>query len=172
MRKISVLLLVGSIFALTGDDLAQQMDRRKKPEDSKVDLLMTLINKNGNTRSSSLRSIIKDDGAKQIIWFLSPADDKGIAFMKIEHDDRDDEMRIWLPAFKRVRRISAKKSSESFMGSDMSYEDMSSRKLDEFNFTLIGKSHQKVYFRIYRCFSAIHLLGQLISGQCKNPSYE
>ena len=139
MKKISVFLLVGRMFALTGDDLAQQMDSRKKPEDSKVDLLMTLINKNGKTRSSSLRSIIKDDGAKQIIWFLSPPDDKGIAFMKIEHNDRDDEMRIWLPAFNRVRRISAKKHSDSFMGSDMSFEDMSSRQLDEFNFTLIGE---------------------------------
>ncbi len=142
MKKISVFLLVGRMFALTGDDLAQQMDSRKKPEDSKVDLLMTLINKNGKTRSSSLRSIIKDDGAKQIIWFLSPPDDKGIAFMKIEHNDRDDEMRIWLPAFNRVRRISAKKHSDSFMGSDMSYEDLSSRQLDEYTFTLIG---QEVY---------------------------
>ena len=142
MRKIILLLLAGWGFALTGDELAQKMDNRKKPVDSKVDLVMTLINKKGKIRFSSLRSIIKDDGAKQIIWFLSPADDKGVAFLKIEHDDRDDEMRIWLPAFKRIRSISAKKRADSFMGSDMSYEDMSSRQLDEFTFTLIG---QEVY---------------------------
>ena len=139
MRKISLLVLAGLVFALTGDELAQQIDNRKKPTDSKVDLLMTLINKKGKTRSSSLHSIIKDDGAKQIIWFLSPADDKGVAFLKIEHDEKDDEMRIWLPAFKKIRRISAKKRSDSFMGSDMSYEDLSSRQLDEFSFTLIGQ---------------------------------
>ena len=40
-------------------------------------------------------------------------------------------MRIWLPAFKRVRRISASKKGESFIGSDLSYEDMTSRSLDE-----------------------------------------
>ena len=142
MKKISFLLLIGWGFALTGDELAQQMDIQKKPADSRVDLLMTLINKKGKTRSSSLRSIMKDDGAKQIIWFLSPADDKGIAFLKIEHDDQDDEMRIWLPAFKKVRRISAKKRSDSFMGSDMSYEDLSSRQLEEYKFTLI---RQEVY---------------------------
>ena len=142
MRKISLLLLVGWVFPLTGDELAKQMDNRNKPSDSKVDLIMTLINKHGKTSSSTLRSIIKDDGAKQIIWFLAPADDKGVAFLKIEHDNKDDEMRIWLPAFKRVRRISAKKRSDNFMGSDMSFEDMSSRQLDEFTFTLIG---QEVY---------------------------
>ena len=47
-------------------------------------------------------------------------------------------MRMWLPAFKKVRRISAKKRSDSFMGSDMSYEDMSTRQLDEFNFNILG----------------------------------
>ena len=139
MKKISLLLITGWVFALTGDELALQMDRRIKPKDSKIDLIMTLINKKGKNRSSSLRSIIKDDGAKQIIWFLSPADDKGVAFLKIEHDDRDDEMHIWLPAFKKIRRISANKRSDTFMGSDMSYEDMSSRQLDEFQFTLIGQ---------------------------------
>ena len=142
MKKISFMLLIGWVFALTGDELAQKMDDRKTPSDSKVDLIMTLKNKKGKTRSSSLRSITKDDGEKQIIWFLSPADDKGVAFLKIEHDDKDDEMRMWLPAFKKIRRISAKKRSDSFMGSDMSYEDMSSRQLDEFKYTLIG---QEVY---------------------------
>ena len=139
MKKISLLLFAGWVFALTGDELASQMENRKTPADSRVDLLMTLINKKGKTRFSSLRSIIKDDGAKQIIWFLSPADDKGVAFLKIEHDNRDDEMRIWLPSFKRFRRISSKKRSDSFMGSDMSYEDLSSRQLDEYTFTLIGQ---------------------------------
>jgi len=150
MRKITLLLLFGWVFALTGDELARQMDSRRTPIDLKVDLLMTLTNKKGKTRSSSLHSITKDDGTKQMIWFLEPADDKGISFLKIEHDDRDDEMRMWLPAFKKIRRISAKKRSDSFMGSDMSYEDMSSRQLDEFKFILIG---QEVYDSI-----ACHLL--------------
>ncbi len=139
MKKLSIFIVVISLlFGLTGNELALQMDSRKTPADFKVDLVMTLINKKGKTRTSSLRSITKDDGAKQIIWFLTPADDKGVSFLKIEHDDKDDEMRLWLPAFKKVRRISAKKRSDSFMGSDMSYEDMSTRQLDEFNFNILG----------------------------------
>jgi len=125
---------------MNGDELVQKMDDRITPKDSKVDLIMTLTNKKGKIRKSSLRSITKDDGAKQIIWFLSPADDKGVSFLKIEHDDKDDEMRMWLPAFNKIRRISAKKRSNSFMGSDMSYEDMSNRQSDEFNFKITGNT--------------------------------
>ena len=61
---------------------------------------------------------------------MEPKDDRGIAFLKIEHDNRDDEMRMWLPAFKKVRRISSKKKSDSFMGSDLSFEDLSNRRLN------------------------------------------
>ena len=104
MKKISLLLLAGCVFALTGDELASQMDSRKTPTDSKVDLLMTLINKKGNSRSSSLRSITKDDGAKQIIWFLDPPDSRGVSLYKIESKSGKDVMKMWLPAFKKIRK--------------------------------------------------------------------
>ena len=52
-------------------------------------------------------------------------------FLKIEHENKDDEMKIYLPGFKKVRRISSKKKTDSFMGSDLSYEDMSNRNINE-----------------------------------------
>ena len=117
MKNLAIIIIIISwMFGLTGDELVQKMEDRITPKDSKVDMVMTLTNKKGKTRESSLRSATKDDGAKQIIWFLSPADDKGVSFLKIEHDDKDDEMRMWLPAFKKIRRISASKRSDSFMG--------------------------------------------------------
>tara|TARA_B100000131_G_scaffold300246_1_gene321410 strand:- start:128 stop:874 length:747 start_codon:yes stop_codon:yes gene_type:complete len=134
-----ILFFCNNTFALSGIELAQKIDNRKTPIDSKVDLIMTLTNKKGKSRSSKLHSIVKNDGEKQIMWFLSPADDKGVAFLKIEHDKKDDEMKIWLPAFNKARRISAKKRSDNFMGSDMSYEDMSSRQLNEYTFKIVGK---------------------------------
>ena len=79
-----VMIIISWMFGLTGDELVQKMEDRITPKDSKVDMVMTLTNKKGKTRESSLRSTTKDDGAKQIIWFLSPADDKGVSFLKIE----------------------------------------------------------------------------------------
>ena len=146
MKQFGILLiLLGWMFGLSGNELAEKMDQRKTPMDSKIDLIMTLTNKKGKTRSSSLRSIRKNEGEKQIIWFLS-REDRGVAFLKIEHDDKDDEMHIWLPAFKKIRRISAKKRSDNFMGSDMSYEDMSTRQIDEYTFKIVG---QEMYDSIF-----------------------
>lgn len=139
VRFILILALMASIFAQTGLEIVKTVEDRKKPKDIQTDLEMVLTNNKGKTRTNELRSISKDDSEKQIIWFFSPADDKGVAFLKIEHDDRDDEMRLWLPAFKKVRRISSSKKGDAFMGSDISYEDMTSRELDEYTYKLLGK---------------------------------
>ncbi len=131
-------LIVSYTYSQTGLEIAKQIEEKQKPKDMKADLTMVLTNKKGKTRTSTIRSISKDNSKKQIIWFLAPADDKGVAFLKIEHGDKDDEMRLWLPAFNKVRRISSNQKSDSFMGSDMSYEDMTSRELEEYTYTLKG----------------------------------
>jgi hypothetical protein len=107
------------------------VDEKPTPKDLSNKTKMVLTNAKGKSRINAMVSKSVDGNKKQIIWFMEPKDDKGVAFLKIEHDDKDDEMRMWLPAFKKVRRISAKKKGDSFMGSDLSYEDLSSRDLDE-----------------------------------------
>lgn len=143
LRRTIVIGLLASlplgIFAQTGYELAKAMEDKAAPKDMRSEMTMTLTNKQGKSRESSIRSVAADDNKKQIIWFLAPADDKGVAFLKIEHDDKDDEMRLWLPAFKKVRRISSKKKADSFMGSDLSYEDMTSRALDEYTYEITGE---------------------------------
>ena len=138
-KTILIFALVTMIFGKSGLEIAQKVDERKTPLDMKSDLTMVLTNKKGKTRTSTMRSISKDDGEKQIIWFLAPADDKGVAFLKIEHDNNDDEMRMWLPAFKKIRRISSKKKADSLMGSDMSYEDISSRNINDYAYENLGE---------------------------------
>tara|TARA_B110000438_G_scaffold290655_1_gene326658 strand:- start:273 stop:1019 length:747 start_codon:yes stop_codon:yes gene_type:complete len=144
MKIITIFTIILSFsYGLTGLELIDLMLQQKRPSDSRIDLIMRLTNKKGKTRESYLRSFSKNDGSKQIIWFLKPASDKGIAFLKIEHDDKPDQMQMWLPAFKRVKRISAGKRSDSFMGSDMSYEDMSNRQKNEFDYDILGTEHFK-----------------------------
>lgn len=136
---ISLIMLPSLAFGLTGLDVAKAVDTRKEPRDMKATLTMVLTNKRGKTRASTIRSVSKDRTEKQIVWFLAPPDDKGVAFLKIEHKDKDDEMRLWLPAFKKIRRITARKKADSFMGSDITYEDMTTRNLEDYAYELQGE---------------------------------
>ena len=89
---------------MTGLELAQLVESREKPKDVKSLNTMLLTNKDGRIKTLKLISMSKDDSEKQMIWFLKPKKDKGIAFLKIEHDD-DDFMTMWFPGFSRFKRI-------------------------------------------------------------------
>ena len=131
MRISHILILATFVFGQTGSEIAKMMDEKPTPKDMSNKTNMILTNSKGKSRTNTMASKSMVGNKKQIIWFLEPKDDKGVAFLKIEHDDKDDEMRMWLPAFKKVRRISSKKKGDTFMGSDLSYEDMSNRDISE-----------------------------------------
>ena len=129
-----IFIITSFVFGQSGLEIARMVDNRKTPKDLSNVAKMILTNSKGKTRINKMASRSMDGNKKQIIWFLEPNDDKGVAFLKIEHNNKDDEMRMWLPAFNKVRRISSKKKGDSFMGSDLSYEDMSNRNIDEYTY--------------------------------------
>ena len=131
MKILTFAIITTMAFGQTGYDIANCVDEKPTPIDMSNTTKMVLTNSKGKSRTNIMVSRSTDSNKKQIIWFKEPKDDKGVAFLKIEHDDKDDEMRMWLPAFKKVRRISSKKKGDAFMGSDLSYEDLSNRELDE-----------------------------------------
>jgi len=136
-KYIHIVLYINFIFAMTGLELANAMKDRPKPIDTQSESSMILTNKKGKKKSLKLINKSKDDSKKQMIWFLEPKDDYGISFLKIEEENGDDYMNMWLPGFNKFRRISSQKKSDSFMGSDLSFEDMTNRELDEYFYKIL-----------------------------------
>ena len=63
------------------------------------------------------------DGLSRVrVTVDAPPAERGIAFLLIERTGEDD-MFTYLPEFKRVRRITSRAITGSFLGSDLSYED-------------------------------------------------
>ena len=135
MNKLILSLILSVLFfAQTGFEIAKMVDDRLQPEDISSTATMVLTNSKGKTRTSVMRLKSIDGNKKRLIWFLEPKDDKGVAFLKIEHESQENEIRMWLPAFKKVRRIASTKKGDSFMSSDLSYDDLTNRNLNENNY--------------------------------------
>ena len=126
------------LFSQSGVEIATLLDQKLAPLDLSNKAKMILTNSKGKSRTSEMVSKSLNRNEKQMIWFLEPRDDRGVSFLKVEHENGEDEMRMWLPAFKRVRRISAKKKGDSFMGSDLTFEDLSNRDLTHNNYKRLG----------------------------------
>jgi len=65
-------------------------------------------------------------GMQQVmISFRTPPEVAGTAFLVLERPDGPPDQYLYLPALKKVRRIAAGQATDSFMGSDFSYIDLS-----------------------------------------------
>ena len=126
---------------ITGNQIIENVYNRDSGEDITSDLTMTLINSRGDTRVREIKQFGKDYGKeeKSIMFFLSPADVRNTSFMNWSYDEegRDDDQWIYLPALKKVKRISSDSKSDYFMGSDFTYDDLGDRHPSEDTHKLI-----------------------------------
>jgi outer membrane lipoprotein-sorting protein len=115
-------------------DIMLRAQDKQFPKNSISDLTMTLISKSGDQRVRKILTKRKEGEAgeaKSVAYFLSPADVKGTAFLVWEHKGQPNDVFIYLPALKKIRRIASEQKHQSFMGSDFSYADMENRDVDE-----------------------------------------
>ena len=116
--------------------IATEVDNRDKGwDDVTVEGEMVLKNKAGNESVRKFRSTILEaadasEGDRSIITFSQPRDVRGTALLthsKIEPED--DSQWIFLPAVKRVKRISSSNRTGKFVSSEFSYEDLGSEEV-------------------------------------------
>ncbi len=137
--SVLLLLLVISGFSLsaqmTGKQIIEKVYNRPTGKDQSSTLTMTLINAQGKQRVRKLNQYIKDNGTieKKIMFFVAPADVKGTSFMDWSYDNgkSEDDQWIYLPALKKVKRISSDSKGDYFMGSDFTYDDLGARSPDQ-----------------------------------------
>ncbi|MCF6359683.1 MAG: outer membrane lipoprotein-sorting protein [Cyclobacteriaceae bacterium] len=116
--------------AQTGEEIAWKVYNRASPSDGESDMTMTLINSKGKERVRYLHQFLKDyeEVEKKVMFFKAPADVKNTSFLNYSYDDdRDDDQWLYLPALKKVKRISGGSKDDYFMGSDFTYEDLEKR---------------------------------------------
>lgn len=95
-----------------------------------------LISKSGGIRirkGISINKLQNGNNYKRFYKFLYPFDVKGTTILTIEHSDKNDDMWIYLPALKKTRRLVGSAKKDSFMGTDFSYGDVVSFKVNDFN---------------------------------------
>ena len=121
--------------------ITREADRRSSGfNDFTADMQMVLRNKHGgeSLRRIRIRTLeVEDDGDKTLTIFDNPRDVKGTAFLTFTHKVGDDDQWLYLPALKRVKRVSSSNKSGSFMGSEFAYEDIASEEVEKYTYKWI-----------------------------------
>ena len=124
-----------------GLNIFQRIDEREKGYgDSIVDITMILKNANNDMsiRVMEIKTLEQpNDGDKSLTIIKSPKDVKGTALLSYSHALSLDEQWLYLPALKRIKRISSSNKSGSFLGSEYAYEDITTFQIEKFEYLLI-----------------------------------
>jgi len=126
---------------MTGLQIMKENDKQFAFKTEVSQMTMELINSSSKKRSRTVeRHSAKDDKGlnSTLIRFLQPADVKGSGFLSVEHSKTDESRHLYLPTLKKSRRISAGEDADSFMGSDLTYEDLDDLEFDEYSFKNLG----------------------------------
>jgi Outer membrane lipoprotein-sorting protein len=145
MRALVWLALASTLqtAAETPEWVARRIDQRDTGRDGRLEMSMRLFDRQDRMRERTLIvTSLRGSGARgdrTLVRFLSPGDIKGTALLVWEHDKAEDERFLYLPALGRVRRIAGSEKQESFVGSDLSYEDIGGRELDEYTYAFAAR---------------------------------
>jgi hypothetical protein len=155
LQKTGLKLLLASVvlglashsaLALTTEEKGLEISREAIKRDTgwtdnTADMMMYLRNQQGqeSIRELKIKSLEQEsDGDKSLTIFKKPSDVKGTAFLSFSHPVDADDQWLYMPALKRVKRISSSNKSGPFMGSEFAFEDLSSFEIEKYQYNYSG----------------------------------
>ena len=145
MKKVCFLLLIiWSTSAMQGLDPLEII--RKSHDAVRISSFqavstLSITDSRGNTRireNTMASKTYPDKTEKRIIKFIAPPEVEGTGILIFDHEEKADDMWIYLPALRKTRRIVSSEKSKSFMGSEFSNADMSAPALEDFTYEMLG----------------------------------
>lgn len=149
VSAVAAVLMAGLLAPAAGwaatPSVTEIMDRNfvvSRVLDSTADATFRLINAGGEERLRRTQTLSKleDNGldAMRLTRFQSPPDVKGTATLTVEHNPGDDDIWVYLPAMKKVRRLTASNKKDAYVGTDFSYGDVIGYRPSEWENTITG----------------------------------
>ena len=155
MRRLAALLAAAALAAAArgepaprpeGVEVARRINARDEGRHVSRTARWELVDRQGGRRTRETRVFRKTDaaGKRSVLFFLAPQNLRDTAFLTVDFAEpgREDDQWLYLPAARKVRRVSATDRGESFLGSDLSYEDVKLETqvgLGDYRWTTLGE---------------------------------
>jgi hypothetical protein len=137
---------------LDGTQIMRQVVDRDEGEWVSRDLRMQMTDRSGTERVRETIAYRRYYGAEKrtVIFYTAPTNVKNTGFLTYDYPeaDRDDDQWLYLPALRKVRRISASDRGDYFLGTDFSYEDIKKENkiaMEDYTLTKIGETEVEGY---------------------------
>ena len=137
-------LVVSSLWSMSAEEIVNSVNARDDGSRVTRALKMELTDKRSKKRVQEtiyFRKYYGDD-KKSIMFYKKPKRVKGTGFLTFDYAHKEDEQWLYLPALRKVRRVSSSDRGDWFLGTDFSYEDIKKEgkiSKDDYSFKLLGE---------------------------------
>lgn len=130
---------------LTGWDVMKKSRELYLAKDQVSTVTLRKIDKKGDEQKIVTKRYWKAYGGKEgfesktLFVTEVPPDQRGVGFLIGDYvkAGQPDDLRLYLPSLKQVRRMTTREQDDAFMGSDLTFADLGQRELDEDTHTLL-----------------------------------
>jgi hypothetical protein len=139
---LSVFVAMGAFADARGDEIARKYFDQKTPRDTTAVASMTIRDQAGVVKTRKLKMVMKEtpEGRKTFVEFVEPADVSGTKFLTVSRKGAETDQRLYLPALKKIRKISSSSKDGEFVGSDLFYFDMEERFFEDASYSFLGEN--------------------------------
>ncbi|MDO5664541.1 MAG: outer membrane lipoprotein-sorting protein [Bacteroidia bacterium] len=145
MKTKLIILSLALFFSVTMfGQSAQEISEKSSDiiDITSMEMVSTLkiVDNKENVRERQITTASKKFGNvnKLMVKFISPADVAGTTLLVYDYEDQSDNMWIYMPALRKVRRIVSSEKGKNFMGSEFTNADMSKPNTSDFTYALQG----------------------------------
>ncbi len=144
-RRLTCATLLSAAGARAADDalrLVQQVYDRPAGRDTTVLSRMELLARGGASRIRELVTYRQERSKgefQSLARFLAPDDIAGTGLLSIDKADGSSEQWLYLPAMDRVRRVASDRKGGRFVGSDIYFEDLQTRRPASDTHRIVGR---------------------------------
>ncbi len=128
---------------LTARQIMEKHEEARKFTDQSAAAKLVTISMDGGSKSEKTKEFQwwRKLQGNQVYFstltrFKKPAEVKNEAILFLENAGGKNDVFLYLPNFKKVRRVESQQQSGSFMNSDLSYSDMATPHVDDYQYTL------------------------------------
>jgi len=141
LKTISCAAVILYVFAinsrlyaqdLTAVEIINTMTETMNPDQSQGKMKMTIVTTSGQERTFEYETFSKNQGEKSLMKYVKPTRVKDQAILMLNNAD---DIWVYFPRTKRVRKLATHTKKQKLEGSDFSYEDMgaSNTFIDEYD---------------------------------------
>ena len=142
-----VVVVTGLGFPAHAEDealaLMRKGDARHRLPQERVRSRLMLQDQGGAQRMRQVEFITLDGegrGDRLRVRFLQPADVKGTTLLSLQAPDANggDDQWLYLPSFRKTRRVGQAELGDRFVGTDLFFEDLKRREVEDYRYRMLG----------------------------------